>query len=277
MLRYEENNHKEIYKGWFAMINNIVNINVELIFANTYQPRKYFDENSLNELAQSIKSYGIIQPLSVRKIEENKYELVAGERRFRAAKIAGLKVVPAMIIDISDRESAAIALLENLQRENLNFMEEAEAYYNLIKNHDYTQEQLAISIGKKQSTISNKLRLLKLNKSIRDIILQNSLTERHARALLKLPDEEFQMKILKVVIDKQFNVKKTEELIEKELIKLETAELASDGKKRIKGIFSPKVYINTIKQVFDKYGISANYRSKELDEFIEVTIKIQKK
>lgn len=259
------------------MINNIVNINVELIFANTYQPRKYFDENSLNELAQSIKSYGIIQPLSVRKIEENKYELVAGERRFRAAKIAGLKVVPAMIIDISDRESAAIALLENLQRENLNFMEEAEAYYNLIKNHDYTQEQLAISIGKKQSTISNKLRLLKLNKSIRDIILQNSLTERHARALLKLPDEEFQKKILKVVIDKQLNVKKTEELIEKELIKLETSELASDGKKRIKGIFSPKVYINTIKQVFDKYGISANYRSKELDEFIEVTIKIQKK
>ncbi|AGK99577.1 ParB-like partition protein [Clostridium pasteurianum BC1] len=277
MLRYEENNHKEIYEGWFAMINNIVNISVELIFANTYQPRKYFDENSLNELAQSIKSYGIIQPLSVRKIEENKYELIAGERRFRAAKIAGLKVVPAMIIDISDRESAAIALLENLQREDLNFMEEAEAYYNLIKNHDYTQDQLAISIGKKQSTISNKLRLLKLNKSIRDIILQNSLTERHARALLKLPDEEFQKKILKVVIDKQLNVKKTEELIEKELIKLETVELASDGKKRIKGIFSPRVYINTIKQVFDKYGISANYRSKELDEFIEVTIKIQKK
>lgn len=260
------------------MINdNIVNVNVEWLVANTYQPRKYFDEDSLNELAQSIKNYGIIQPLSVRNIGENKYELIAGERRLRAAKIAGLKVVPVIISNISDRESAALALLENLQREDLNFMEESEAYYNLIKEHNYTQEKLAISIGKKQSTISNKLRLLKLNKDIRNTILKNSLTERHARALLKLPDEEFQKKILNIVIEKDLNVKKTEELIEKELIKLETAELASDGKKRIKGIFSPKVYINTIKQVFDKYGINANYRSKELDEFIEVTIKIKKK
>ncbi|AJA50120.1 nucleoid occlusion protein [Clostridium pasteurianum DSM 525 = ATCC 6013] len=257
--------------------NNIVNINVEWIVANTYQPRKYFDENSLNELAQSIKNYGIMQPLSVRNIGENKYELIAGERRLRAAKIVGLELVPVIINNISDKESAALALLENLQREDLNFMEESEAYYNLIKEHGYTQEQLATSIGKKQSTISNKLRLLKLNKSIRDIILKNSLTERHARALLKLPDEEFQKKILNIIIEKDLNVKNTEELIEKELIKLETIELASDGKKRIKGIFSPKVYINTIKQVFDKYGISANYRSKELDEFIEVTIKIKKK
>lgn len=260
------------------MINdNIVNINVNWIFANTYQPRKYFDENALDELAQSIKSYGIIQPLSVRKIGEQKYELIAGERRLRAAKIAGFKLVPAIVIDISDRESAAIALLENLQREDLSFMEEAEAYYNLIKDHGYTQDQLALRIGKKQSTISNKLRLLKLDKEIRDIILQNSLTERHARSLLKLSDKEFQKKILEIVIDKDLNVKKTEELIEKELIKLETAELASDGKKRIKGIFNSKIYVNTIKQVFDKYGINANYRSKESDEFIEVTIKIQKK
>ena len=260
------------------MINdNIVNINVDWIFANTYQPRKYFDENTLNELAQSIRSYGIIQPLSVRKLGEQKYELIAGERRLRAAKIAGFKLVPAIVIDISDRESAAIALLENLQREDLSFMEEAEAYYNLIKDHGYTQDQLALRIGKKQSTISNKLRLLKLDKEIRDIILQNSLTERHARSLLKLKNKEFQKRILKIIIDKDLNVNKTEELIEKELNKLETAELASDGKKRIKGIFNPRVYVNTIKQVFDKYGINANYRSKESDEFIEVTIKIQKK
>ncbi|WP_373854717.1 nucleoid occlusion protein [Clostridium arbusti] len=259
------------------MNNNIFNINVDWIFANTYQPRKYFDENALNELAQSIKSYGIIQPLSVRKVEEQKYELIAGERRLRAAKIAGFKVVPAIVVNISDRESAAIALLENLQREDLNFMEESEAYYNLIKDHGYTQEQLALSIGKKQSTISNKLRLLKLDKRIRDIILENCLTERHARALLKLPNQELQDKILRIIIDKGLNVKKTEELIEKELGKLETVELACDGKKRIKGIFSPRVYVNTIKQVFDKYGINANYRSKELDDFIEVTIKIRKK
>lgn len=259
------------------MINNIVNMKIEWIFANTYQPRKYFDENSLNELAQSIKTYGIMQPLTVRFIGENKYELIAGERRLRAAKIAGLELVPVIINNISNRESAALALLENLQREDLNFMEESEAYYNLIKDHGYTQEQLAVSIGKKQSTISNKLRLLKLDKNIRNVILQNSLTERHARSLLKLPSKELQNKVLGIIIDKELNVKKTEELIEKELIKLDSINLASDGKKRIKGIFSPKVYINTIKQVFDKYGINANYRSKELDEFIEVTIKIKKK
>ena len=137
-------------------------IDINLILPNAYQPRKLFNEDSLEELSQSIISYGIVQPLSVRKLENNKYELIAGERRFRAAKKAGLKEVPVIILDITDMESAAIALLENLQRENLSFLEEAEAYYNLIKNHSYTQEKLAELIGKKQSTIANKIRLLKL-------------------------------------------------------------------------------------------------------------------
>lgn len=259
------------------MINdNILYIPIDCIYANTYQPRKYFDEKKLEELAQSIKNYGIIQPLSVRKGKEEKYELVAGERRFRAAKLAGLQSVPAIVVEISDSESAAIALLENLQREDLNFIEEAEAYFNLIKEHGYTQEKLALSIGKKQSTIANKIRVLKLDGQLRKLILENGLTERHARALLKLPSLKLQKKVLKTIINRQLNVKKTEELIEKELFKLENIDKASDGKKRIKGIFSSKVYINTIKQVFDKYGINANYKSKELDEFIEVTIKIPK-
>jgi ParB family chromosome partitioning protein len=261
----------------YTMVNdNILYIPTDCIYANTYQPRKYFDEKALNELAQSIKNYGIIQPLSVRKDEVGKYEIIAGERRFRAAKIAGLKSVPAIVVDVSDNESAAIALLENLQREDLNFVEEAEAYYNLIKEHGYTQEELALSIGKKQSTIANKIRVLKLDSELRELILNNALTERHARALLKLHNTKLQKKILKVMISQGLNVKKTEELIERELLKISNADKSADGKKRIKGIFSSKVYINTIKQVFDKYGINANYKSRDLDDFIEVTIKIPK-
>jgi ParB family transcriptional regulator, chromosome partitioning protein len=259
------------------MQNEIKFISPDSILPNLYQPRKYFDDEAIEELAQSIKVYGIIQPLSVRKMGETNFELVAGERRLRAAKKLGLSEVPAIVIDITDKDSAAIALLENLQREDLNFIEEAEAYFNLIHDHSYTQEQLAESIGKKQSTIANKLRLLKLSAKIRFMLIENRLTERHARALLKLPDEELQLKILETVISKKLNVKSTEDLIEKTLLKLSDEEVAADGKKRIKGIFSPKVYINTIKQVFDKYGISAAYTSKELDDRIQVTITIPKK
>ena len=250
-------------------------IPIDLILPNVYQPRKYFNEESLEELAQSISSYGIVQPLSVRKLGENKYELVAGERRLRAAKKAGLTEVPVIIVDISDKESAAIALLENLQRENLNFLEEAEAYYNLIKDHSYTQEKLAETIGKKQSTIANKIRLLRLDKEIRSMLLENNLTERHARALLKLPTLEIQKKILKIVIKKSLNVKKTEELINKELDKLTSNK--KNKRKKIKGIFSPKVYINTIKQIFDKYGLNAKYTSEDSDDEVQIIITIPKK
>jgi ParB family chromosome partitioning protein len=258
------------------MQKNINYISVDLILPNIYQPRKHFDEESLQELAQSINTYGIIQPLSVRKLDEDKYELVAGERRLRAAKIAGLAKVPVIIIDISDRESAAIALLENLQRDNLNFLEEAEAYYNLIKDHSYTQEKLAETIGKKQSTIANKIRLLRLGPEIRKIVLENNLTERHSRALLKLPTEKLQKNILQTVIKKSLNVKNTEDLIERELSKL-SDDKGENVKKKIKGIFSPRVYINTVKQVFDKYGLNAQYSSKDFEDEIQITIKIPKK
>lgn len=260
------------------MKKDIVYISTELILPNQYQPRKVFNEESISELAESIKSYGIIQPLTVRKTDnEHIYELIAGERRLRAAKKAGLKEVPTIIVELEDNDSAAIALLENLQREDLNFFEEALAYDNLIKDHGYTQEQLAESIGKKQSTIANKLRILKLDKEIIDKLINNKLTERHARALLKLPDKEIQMMIVDIIIKEGLNVSKTEQLIDKELLKLVGNENEVDGKRRIKGIFNAKIYVNTIKQVFDKYGINANYRSKELDDSIQVTITIKKK
>lgn len=259
------------------MDNDVKYISIDAIIPNAYQPRKNFNEESIDELAKSIKSYGIIQPISVRKIGEEKYELVAGERRLRAAKKLGLTEVPSIIVDIDDRDSAAIALLENLQREDLNFFEEAEAYNNLIKVHNYTQENLAEAIGKKQSTIANKLRILKLDENIRKKLIENNLTERHARALLKIKDHKLQDEILDTVIKNGLNVKKTEELIDKELIKISGKEIAYDKKKKIKGIFSPRVYVNTVKQVFDKYGVQATYRSKEFDDKIQIIINVPKK
>lgn len=257
------------------MEQNFTYVLTNTILPNIYQPRKTFDDESIEELAQSIKTYGIIQPLSVRKMGENRYELVAGERRLRAAKKLGIEEVPVIVVDITDKDSAAIALLENLQRENLNFIEEAEAYYNLIKEHSYTQEQLASTIGKKQSTIANKLRLLKLEPDIINYLLENNLTERHARALLKLSDPDIQRKVLHIVTEKSLNVKKTEELIEKQLKPEE--EYSRDGKKKMKGTFNPKIYINTIKQVFDKFKVEANYSAKELDDAYKITITIPKK
>lgn len=256
--------------------NNICYLPTENIYPNIYQPRKYFDNEAIDELAQSIKSYGILQPLSVRKMGEGRFELVAGERRLRAAKKIGLNEVPAIIIDITDKDSAAIALLENLQRENLNFIEEAEAYNNLIKEHSYTQEKLAETIGKKQSTIANKLRILKLDESLRKMILDNNLTERHARALLKLPSSDSQLKVLNQVIKKSLNVKNTESLIEKELVKVKSG-FSKETRNKIKGIFSPRVYINTIKQVFDKYGMQVQYSSKDMDDSIQIIVTIPKK
>ena len=250
---------------------------IESISPNLYQPRKVFDDESIADLAQSIKVYGIIQPLSVRKINNDYYELIAGERRLRAAKEAGLKEVPVIICNIDDKDSAAIALLENLQREDLNFYEEALAYDNLIKVHSYTQDQLSEVIGKKQSTIANKLRLLKLDKKVVDLLIDNKLTERHGRALLKLSSSDLQLKILDTVIKNGLNVKKTEELIERELEKINNEGKAIDGKKRIKGAFSPAIYVNTVKQVFDKFGVNAKYRSKELEDSIQVIITIEKK
>ena len=256
------------------MQKEIIFITPDQILPNIYQPRKTFNDDTIEELAQSIKAYGIIQPLSVRKMGNDSFELVAGERRLRAAKKAGLSKVPAIIVDITDKESAAIALLENLQREDLNYIEEAEAYYNLIRDHSYTQEQLAETIGKKQSTIANKLRLLKLSQEVRKMLLENDLTERHARALLKLSEEEDQIRVLNFVIEKKLNVKETEKYIENELNKKAVKEVA-DGKKKIKGIFSPKLYINTIKEVFDKFGVNAEYKSKNHDDYMRL-LKIPK-
>ncbi|MBD7913095.1 nucleoid occlusion protein [Clostridium cibarium] len=257
------------------MSNEIISVKIDDIIPNMYQPRKYFKEEALMELSQSIREHGIIQPLTVRKRGEI-FELVAGERRWRAARLAELEEVPCAVVDITDTESAQIALLENLQREDLNFIEEAEAYYNLIQDHHFTQEEIAVKMGKNQSTIANKLRLLKLSAKVRNLCLDNKLTERHARALLSIPDEELQLKIVEKVITKGLNVKKTEELINKELLKLAGKQLSGKEKKKVKSVFPAKLYINTIKQVFDKFNIPAAYKFDEKDDYIQITVNIPK-
>lgn len=256
------------------MSKEILKINVNDIIPNTYQPRRFFDEVALIELSQSIKEHGIIQPLTVRKRGEI-YELVAGERRLRAAKLASLGEVPCTLVDITDTQSAQIALLENLQREDLNYIEEAEAYYNLMNDHNFTQEEIASKMGKKQSTVANKLRLLKLSPRVRCLCLENSLTERHARALLSVTDEKLQLKIIEKVTKNGLNVKKTEELINKELLKLAGKSLNSKNK-NVKAVFPAKLYVNTIKQVFDKFNIPANYKFNESEEYIQITVNIPK-
>lgn len=258
-----------------VMNKKIISISVGRIFPNTYQPRKYFNEQALLELAESIKQYGVIQPITVRAIGEN-YELVAGERRWRASRLAGLEYVPCNVIEITDTQSAEVALLENLQREDLNFMEEAEAYYNLINEHNFTQEEIAKRMGKKQSTIANKLRLLRLGTKIRKLCLENNLTERHARALLALPDEELQFKIINKIVIEELNVKKTEELINRELLILAGKQLNEKKKNNIKRVIPGKLYVNTIKQVFTKHNIPAKYGYKELDDHIEIVVSIPK-
>ncbi|MGL4850245.1 MAG: nucleoid occlusion protein [Clostridium sp.] len=257
------------------MSNEVIKVSVDDIIPNTYQPRKYFKEEALEELSESIKVHGIIQPITVRK-RGQMFELVAGERRWRAARLASLTEVPCTVIDITDTESAEIALLENLQREDLNFIEEAEAYYNLINDHRFTQEQLAKRMGKKQSTIANKLRLLKLGDEIRKLCVDNNLTERHARALLSVDNLKLQKRVLDKVIKNKLNVRQTEELINKELLKIAGKELSGKKKNNIKSAFPAKLYVNSIKQVFDKFNIPAKYDMDEKEEYIEIKVKIPK-
>ena len=170
-------------------LGKIIDISINLVKPNPNQPRQFFDPEQLTSLAKSISQDGIIQPLTVRKVN-NYFELISGERRLRAAKLAGLRSVPCIIVDISDERSAVLALIENIQRSDLNFFEEAEAISILIKEYGMTQEDAAIRLGMAQSTIANKLRLLKLTSIERKMIISNNLSERHARALLKLDDAD---------------------------------------------------------------------------------------
>jgi len=199
--------------GGPVALKEIIHLPLEVVTKNPYQPRRIFDRDSLEELANSIREYGVLQPISVRLINGTSYELVAGERRLRACKIAGLSKIPAIVVEITDMDSAVLAIIENLQRQDLHFFEEAEGFQNLMNDYGFTQEALASRIGKNQSTIANKLRVLKLSKAVQYFIVEHELTERHARALLKLGNEELQLEALRKVVKSGLTVRKTEELI----------------------------------------------------------------
>ena len=249
---------------------------LEQICTNPDQPRKFFAEEELNDLKNSIAEYGVLQPVIVKKERSGEYSLIAGERRVRAAKLAGLTKIPAIVKDFDDRDVALISVVENVQRENLSYIEEAYAYKRLIDEFELTQGELADKIGKRQSTISNKLRILTLPPDIQKKLAEAKLTERHARALLKVEDPEVRERILQRVINNNLNVKQTEKLIEDFLVKEEE----NSRKKRKINYISYKIYMNTIKKAFSQiHDMEKNARFFEDDkgEYVEVKIVIPKK
>ena len=222
----------------------VVQVDINDIFPNPYQPRKVFEEEGLEELAASIGEYGVLQPMLVAPAENNTYLLIAGERRWRASKLAGLQEVPVIISEYTSQQIAEIALIENLQREDLNYIEEAEGYERLMQMFKLTQEAMAARVGKKQSTIANKLRLLRLGDQVRAKLQEADLSERHARALLRLKTEERQLQALQVIIKNNYNVRQTEQYIAKLL-----EETTPEKKKRQIIVNDVRIYLNSIKQV----------------------------
>ena len=194
--------------------NEIVNVRIDEIIPNRFQPRLAFDEKELNDLADSIKLHGIIQPLVLRRIGD-KYEIIAGERRYKASVLAGLTQVPAVIMNIDDQKSAEVAVVENLQRKDLTAIEEAQSYKKILDMGYLTQEQLATRMGVAQSTIANKLRLLNLSIPVKEALLHNKISERHARSLLNIQDNNLQISMLNRIINERLTVRQTDEEINK--------------------------------------------------------------
>lgn len=251
----------------------VLDIPCEEIAPNQYQPRKNFEQNELMSLAASIRTEGVLQPLLVRQVGE-RYELIAGERRLRAAMLAGLENVPCIVMEASDRNSALIALVENIQRTDLGFFEEADAIARLIDIYGMTQEDAAVRLGYAQSTLANKLRLLKLTAAERRIIGENALTERHARALLKLDSPEKRQEALSKIIHNHLNVEKTEALVDS-MIEYE------EYKKRIRkgaAIFKDlRLFMNTVNKAVETMqiaGVSVDVDKKQSDDYLDYHIRI---
>lgn len=260
----------------FTKFGEIKTIPIANIAPNPGQPRQNFDKTAMQDLALSIMEYGLMQPITVRQTGPFNYELIAGERRLTACKSLGMTYIPAIVMKADDTDSAILALVENIQRENLNYIEEAESFCALITDHGLTQEELADKLGKSQSTIANKIRILRLPPSVRSILIENNLTERHARALLRLSDERQQLRVLKVITDRGLNVSKTEELVEKLLRGPEPTDLRPKNMRVFKDI---RIFTNTIKQAVDmmrRSGIEAKAKKQENDSNIEYTIIIPK-
>lgn len=255
----------------------IIQLPISQIIPNPYQPRTLFDEEKIEELARTIHTHGVIQPIVLRAgKEQDLYEIIAGERRFRAMKTLGWETVPALVRELGDKETASIALIENLQREELTSIEEAAAYQNLLELHEITQEALAQRLGKSQSSIANKLRLLKLPEEVKNGLLQREVSERHARALIPLKDEALQVKLYMEVIEQQLNVKQLEARVAKFL-----DDNPVKAKPRRKAVSRDvRIAMNTIKESLNmvtKSGVALSTEEEEHDDYYQITVKIPKK
>lgn len=256
-------------------------IEISRIERSPYQARSQFDERELSDLAQSIENYGVIQPIVVRPVGEGKYQIVAGERRYRASALLGRRTIPAIVQKMDDERAAAVSLIENLQRRELNYFEEAIAYSVLLEGFGLTQDELARRIGKSQSAIANKLRLLKLPEPVRDLISPEIITERHARSLLKLSAPEMQMEILRQIYERDLNVKETEALVDElshNNIPRESG--VREGGQNVSMIIKDaRIFINTIKETVRRArqtGVDISMTERSAEEEYELVIKVRK-
>ena len=257
----------------FSKKDKVIQIPVNSICPNPYQPRTVFGQEEIERLAMSIRENGLLQPVAVRDKKNGEYELIAGERRLRATRYLGQTTISAIVVDTSSQQSAILALLENIQRQNLDFFEEAEAYYRLMQQWNMSQTQIAQKIGISQSAFANKIRLLQLSDDIKKQIRKYGLTSRHARALLKLSTEEARRKALKRVIEGQLNVSQTEDMIER---------MGQEKKVRKKPAFAIKdvrIFYNTIARAIKTMqlsGVEARADKRETDQYVEYVVRIAK-
>ena len=253
-------------------MNSIQKISIDLIRPNRYQPRSVFDDDKIMELAQSIRENGLIQPIVVRH-EGQGYEIIAGERRYRASILAGLVEVDVIIKDVGEQQLSQMALVENIQREDLTSIEEAKAYFDLIKQYSLTQSAIAKQMGKSQSTIANELRLLNLDQQVQDAVANRDISERHARALLSV-EKEKQVDMLNDIVDKKLTVSETEKLIKNSEDQVKKPKPSTKGFSR-----NHQLAINTINQAVkmtQKFGIDTSVAQEESDESIKLIITIKK-
>jgi len=268
-------NLKSVESNKIEKTDEIVKIQISDIIPNRQQPRAIFNDEKIFELAESIKEHGIIQPIVVRQVGTG-YEIIAGERRFRATKSLKLETIPAIVRDYDDVTTASVAIIENIQREDLTSIEEALAYKQLMSLHGTTQAELANQVGKSQSTIANKIRLLNLTTKVQNAILERKISERHARNLLSVKNEDLQVKLLKIIIEKNLNVSQTEKLIEDQLLPKEKKQKPTTIAKIPRNF---KLAINTFNQatqMVERTGVNVKTSTEETDDAYVITIALKK-
>ncbi len=258
----------------------VILLPVGSIHPNPMQPRKIFDPDALGELTESIRMYGVLQPLTVRKAGDGSFELVAGERRLRASRAAGLDKVPCILVNVSEQDSGLLALVENLQRQDLDFIEEAEGLRALTRSYGMSQEEAARCIGLSQSAVANKLRLLRLSPELLYLLRERGLSERHARALLRLENDEQRLEVLSYVLEHDLNVARTEQYIE-DYLKRGGPPKEAQGKKKAPRIVlkDVRIFFNTVTKglgVMRRSGVQAEYDQAETEADYILTIRIPK-